>query len=137
MRILPALLTALLVAASATAAVARPTLAERGEADLAKALEGRVAGKPVDCIQLYEISSTEIVDGTAILYRTAGNRVYVNRPDIGKESLRRGKVLVTDTHSSQLCSVDTVKLLDSASGFPAGFVGLGAFVPYTKAVAAR
>jgi hypothetical protein len=137
MRTVPTLFAGVFVLAAFAAAVASPSLGERGEAALAKSLEGRIAGKPVDCIQQYEIRSSEIVDGTAILYWTAGNRVYVNRPAIGKESLRRGKVLVTDTHTNQLCSVDTVKLLDNGSGFPAGFVGLGAFVPYTKAVAAR
>ena len=137
MRIVPALLTAALVLVSSAPAAARPTRAERGEADLAKALEGRVAGKPVDCIFLNEISSSEIIDGTAILYRTAGNRLYVNRPSSGKESLSRGKILVTDTRSPQLCSVDTVKLLDNGSRFMAGFVGLGAFVPYSRPTAAR
>ena len=103
----------------------------RGEAKLAKALEGRVAGKPVDCIQQYNIQNSTVYDGTAIAYQV-GSTLYVNRPTSGASSLRSDPVLVTDTHSSQLCSIDIVRLLDRTSHFQTGFVGLGKFVPYTK-----
>ena len=38
------------------------------EAELAEALEGRVAGEPLDCIDTYRIRSTRIINDTAILY---------------------------------------------------------------------
>jgi hypothetical protein len=41
-------------------------------------------------------------------------------------------VLVTDTHSSQLCSIDIVRLYDPMARMQTGFVGLGDFVPYSK-----
>jgi hypothetical protein len=113
------------------AAVAHPSDTSRGEAKLAKALEGRVAGTPVDCIQLRDIRSSRIIDGTAILYDT-GSTLYLNRPASGASWLDDNDVLVTDTHSSQLCSIDVVRLFDSASRTPDGSVGLGNFIPYTK-----
>jgi len=137
MRILKPLIAASLFAFSA-AAMAGPSAADRAadraaqaEAKLAKALDGRVAGKPVTCINLRDIDSSQIIDGTAILYKVGGT-TYVNRPKIGAESLRWDPILVTDTHSSQLCSIDTVKLIDRTSHFFQGFVGLGEFVPYRK-----
>jgi hypothetical protein len=93
--------------------------------------DGRVAGKPVDCIDMQRIDGTEIVDGTAIVYRD-GSRIYVNRPAMGRQSLRDDDILLTHTWSSQLCNIDTVRLLDRVSRFEHGFVGLGKFVPYTK-----
>jgi len=116
--------------ASAGMAVAQPVGNSRGEAKLAKALEGRVAGAPVECIQLRDIRSSQIIDGTAIIYDT-GARLYVNRPS-GASSLDDNDILVTNTHSSQLCNVDIVRLYDNASHIERGFVGLGKFVPYTK-----
>ncbi|MBO9696929.1 MAG: hypothetical protein J7499_12095 [Sphingopyxis sp.] len=101
------------------------------EAKLAKALEGRAAGEPVRCLNLRQIRSTQIIDGTAILY-DVGNTTYVNKPTSGASSLRDGKVMVTEPFGSQLCSIDTVKLYDSGSRMPSGWVGLGEFVPYTK-----
>jgi len=114
----------------AGAAIAHPSDKSQGEAKLAKALEGRVAGAPVDCIQLRDIRSSQIIDGTAILYDT-GSTLYLNRPESGASWLHDDDVLVTDTHSSQLCSIDVVRLFDSASRTPDGSVGLGKFIPYT------
>lgn len=128
-------LVSFLAAAALAAAVVTPTIAgpreERGEARLAKLLDGREAGAPVDCIQLSSVSSTEIVDGTAIVYH-AGGKLYVNRPTTGASSLRRDDVLLFSNHEPRLCSVDHLKLIDQGSYFQKGFVGLGKFVPYGK-----
>lgn len=117
-----------------TAVDAAPRLAP--EAELAKALEGRTAGEPVDCIDLHQIRSSRIIDRTAILYEV-GSTLYVNRPRAGAESLDNWDALVTNTHTSQLCSIDTVRLYDTASRFERGFVFLGDFVPYRRDRAAR
>ena len=98
---------------------------------LAQELGGWVAGKPTDCINLQQIRSTRIIDRTAIIYDMGSIR-FVNRPRGGAESLSQWDTLVTDTHSSQLCSIDVVKLYDSSARMPAGFVFLGEFVPYKK-----
>lgn len=113
--------------------VASAAPAETAEAKLARALDGRVAGAPVHCLNFNDIRSTRIIDGTAILYEGGGGRLYVNRPASGASSLRSDNVLVTKTSMSQLCNVDVVQLYDTASRMPTGWVGLGDFVPYTKA----
>lgn len=89
-------------------------------------------GTPVDCINFRDIRSSEIIDRTAILYRTSNSRVYVNRPESGAQSLDGDDILVTRTALSQLCRIDTVQLVDRSTRFPSGSVGLGRFVPYIK-----
>lgn len=131
------IMTGAVLALMAVPALASSSAAERGEAKLAKALTGREAGKPVNCLNLRDIQSTEIFDRTAIVYRTNGNKLYVNRPRIGASSLDKWDVLISKTYSSQLCSIDTVRLWDSGSRMETGFVGLGEFVPYTKVADAR
>ena len=121
---------ALLGLVPAHAATERST---RAAAELARALEGRVAGKPVDCLNLRDIRSTQIIDRTAIIYETRGGTIYVNKPEGGASSLDKWDVLITDTHSTQLCDVDIVRLFDTGSRFETGFVNLGEFVPYRKA----
>jgi len=123
------LLGASLLAALAVPAAAAP---RDGEADLAKAIAGRTAGKPVDCIQLRNIRSSRIIDRTAIVYEMNNGTIYVNRPRSGAESLDWTDVLVTETFTSQLCSIDVVKLYDTGIRMTTGWVGLDAFVPYTK-----
>ena len=101
------------------------------EAELSKALAGRVAGEPVNCIPFRSITSSQVIDKTAILYRSGGT-VYVNRPRSGAESLDDDSILVTRTSQSSLCSIDIVNLVDRGSRFNRGFVSLGEFVPYRK-----
>lgn len=102
------------------------------EARIAKITAGRAAGAPVDCIQQHRINSTEIISRTAIVYRMDNGTIYVNRPDSGATFLSKGDILVTDTHSPQLCSIDIVRLVDSSARMPSGSVGLGKFVPYPR-----
>jgi hypothetical protein len=134
MRIMTALLAGAVLVSSAVPALAdvRATRAERGAVKLASMLEGRAAGKPVDCIDLRRVQSTEVIDGHAIVYRLPGGKLYVNEPRSGKASLDRDDILVTKTHSDQLCSIDIVRLYDRAAQFETGFVGLGKFTPYDK-----
>ena len=119
--------SALLLAGTAADARTRLT----GEAQLAKLLEGRVAGAPVDCIYMPTVSGSTVIDKTAIVY-DSGRTVYVQRPKVGASSLDDDDILVTELHSSQLCSIDTVQLHDRNGHFWRGFVGLDKFVPYTK-----
>jgi hypothetical protein len=136
MRFVPSLIAgiagALIVAMPAAAA---PSRAEAGQATLAKALEGRTAGTPVNCITLRNIRSTTIIDRTAIIYDMGGT-LYVNTPEGGASSLDSDDILFTKTYGSQLCDLDVVRLVDRNGNFPRGFVNLGKFVPYTKAKAA-
>lgn len=126
--LIPTLVAAAAVAV-APAAAAREKL--EPEAQLAKLLEGRVAGEPQNCISLATARSSQIIDKTAIVYR-AGSTLWVNRPRGGAESLDDDDILVTKTIGSQLCSIDAVELRDRTSHFYTGFVSLGEFVPYRR-----
>lgn len=46
---------------------------------LEKILAGRVAGKPTSCINLRNTTSSQIIEGRAIVYRV-GSTLYVNEP---------------------------------------------------------
>lgn len=130
--LIPTLLAAAAIAAVPAASTAKERLAP--EDQLAKLLEGRVAGKPQDCIPLSTTHSSQIIDKTAIVYRV-GSTLWVNRPKGGAESLDDDDILVLKTSGSQLCSIDTLELHDRASHMYSGFVSLGEFVPYRRAKA--
>jgi hypothetical protein len=101
------------------------------EAELARAVAGRVAGEPVDCIDIHRVRSSHIIPGTAIVY-DAGSVVYVNRPRGGAESMDDWDIMVNRLYSSELCSIDTVQLIDQGSHMYSGTVFLGEFVPYRR-----
>jgi hypothetical protein len=112
-------------------AIAATKAAARGEAELAKALSGRVAGKPVRCLNLQQIQGTQIYDGTAIVYRTGRDTLYVNRTR-DPSFLRGDNITVSRLYGSQVCNLDSLRLLDRFTRFSSGFAVLGDFVPYTK-----
>lgn len=125
----------LLILASAAAAFA-PAQARspdpgKGERELAKVLEGRVAGEPVDCINLQRVRSSRIINRTAIVY-DAGGTIYVNRPRSGATSLKDWDVMVTRPFGTRLCRVDTVHMYAPGSRMLSGVVFLGDFVPYKR-----
>jgi len=122
--------TAAAMLLAGTSVSAKPRLT--GEERLAKLLEGRVAGEPVDCISTVVNKSSQVIDKTAIVYGS-GRTIYVQRPRSGASSLDSDDVLVTRLTSPELCSIDTVQLHDRGVGhFWKGFVGLDKFVPYTR-----
>jgi hypothetical protein len=115
--------------------LATPAFADnpRGEAELDRALAGRVAGEPVNCISLHGATSSQVIDGTAIVYRV-GSTLYVNRPRSGAESLDRDDTMINRLFGdSRLCNTDAVRTVDLHSGFMTGVVLLGDFVPYRRA----
>ncbi|WP_299308503.1 hypothetical protein [uncultured Croceicoccus sp.] len=131
----------LTVAMAAGALLSAPAMADtdetrqdrvnaKAEAKLAEKLEGRVAGEPVRCIPNYRNQRTTIYDETAIVWEV-GSRLYVNRPESGLEALDDNDIMVTDTVLNQLCSVDTIRMVDQ-TGFMRGVVFLGEFVPYER-----
>jgi hypothetical protein len=119
---------ALLVAGPATAT--NKTVA-RGEAALAKTLAGRTAGKPVQCLSLQQVQGTQIYDGTAIVYRAGRDTLYVNRTQDAR-FLRDDDIPVVRVYGSQVCRLDTIRLLDRSTRFERGLAILGDFVPYAK-----
>jgi hypothetical protein len=124
MRIIPATLL-LLASACATTAVAKDAAPDPA---IAKALSGKVAGKPVTCISLLDGQSSTTYRG-AILYRVSSKLTYVN--DLGKcPFLGEDNILVTDIHGSQMCRGDIVRMIDRSSRFPSGSCVFSDFVPY-------
>ena len=122
------------ILAGAAAMVALPAQADQRrtpEQQLEHALQGRVAGEPVDCVNLRSIRGSQVINGTAILY-DAGHTIYVNRPRAGAESLSNWATQVVEPFNSRLCSIDTVRMIDRNGGMFRGTVFLGEFVPYRR-----
>ncbi|WP_241233560.1 hypothetical protein [Altericroceibacterium xinjiangense] len=102
----------------------------RGEARLAKMLEGRVPGQPQSCIPAMVSRNLQVLDRTALVY-DAGSTVWVARPS-DPRSLDDSDILVIDRFSSSLCKQDVIRTVDRYTGFMSGVVFLGDFVPYKK-----
>jgi hypothetical protein len=112
------------------AAASAETLAERGEAKLARMLEGRVAGEPVTCISAMRSNSIQVIEHVGLVY-DAGRTIYVARV-ANPRMLDRWDVPVIRRFGSQLCANDAMRTVDRGSGFTTGPLFLNDFVPYTR-----
>ena len=127
-------LAAILAATALTltgAAASAATTAEKGEARLARMLEGRTAGEPVGCITTMRNNDLQVIDEVGLVY-DAGETVYVARP-ADPRMLRRTDTLVIDRFSpSRLCVDEPIRTVDRHGGYFTGVVFLQDFVPYTR-----
>jgi hypothetical protein len=92
-------------------------------------LEGRIAGKPVNCIdaQTYQPS---IVDSRTILYRSTNRRIYRTGPVGNCPSLEPLSTLVVDLYGSQLCRNDRFRVVSPGISIPSAYCRFSDFTPY-------
>ncbi|QKG72658.1 hypothetical protein HQR01_04470 [Erythrobacter mangrovi] len=101
----------------------------KGEAKLAKLLEGRVAGEPTNCIRTFGSRNITQIDGTALVYKD-GKTIWVNRtrtPDAIDDS---EIMVIKRFDGTNLCRTDHITLVDRLSGSFSGIIILDDFVPY-------
>lgn len=106
-----------------------------GEQRLAALLDGRIAGKPADCILARPSQKMQTIDGTAYVFG-AGETIYVQRTR-HPEQIRNYNALVSDRRSTtHLCRMDLTRTVDRYTGRFVGAVFFEDFVPYTRVKAA-
>ena len=133
-----------LLSAASLALLAAPTLAQdgeradeeqteqtKGEKELAKLLEGRVAGEPTSCIRTPPNDRVRVIDDTAIVYGR-GKTIYVNRTSRPSDIDDRDTMVIRRFSGSQLCKTDIVTTIDRGSQMFSGVIFLSEFVPYTR-----
>ncbi len=133
-RIISAVALGLAVGGLATAAVSGSSISERR----AKALAAYTpVGEAKSCISLSSIRSTRVIDNNTIDFKTAGGKVYRNTLPYSCPSLGFEQRFSYRTSTNQLCSVDTIHVLQSFGGRleEGAGCGLGKFQPMQKVTA--
>ena len=129
-------LVAIAAAAAALAAGASTaqaeTRAERGEASLARMLDGyQATGETQRCISAVRSNKIRVIPYVGVVY-DAGDTIYVARAT-RPELLRDSDVPVFERYSSQLCSNDVMRTVDRHSPNFAGVLFLEDFEQFTRA----
>lgn len=122
---------ALALGCSAASADTQSKAQMRADRDLAKALDGRVAGKPQDCISSMGTNGPQIIDQRTILYRQGG-KVWRNDLPDSCPGLDDDDLLVIELWGSQMCRNDRFHANDRLSRIPGTSCRLGSFTPYVK-----
>lgn len=103
----------------------------KGEKRLAKLIEGRVAGKPLNCIRTLPTAPVTVIEDTAYVYGR-GKTIYVQRTK-NPDRIDRDEIMVARRfNGTQLCRQDVVTTIDRVSGIFTGAVFFEDFVPYTR-----
>jgi hypothetical protein len=101
----------------------------------AKALaEYQPVGEAKDCIGLTQIRSTKVIDDRTIDFKMSGGKVYRNTLPFSCPSLGYEERFSYRTSLNQLCSVDTIRVLNDFGGRlqEGAGCGLGKFQPVQK-----
>jgi hypothetical protein len=134
-QIIAGIAAGLAIGGIATAAISGGSVSERR----AKALAAYTpVGEAKDCISLTQIRSSSVIDDRTIDFKMTGGKVYRNTLPYSCPSLGFEERFSYRTSINQLCSVDTIRVLQSfGSQLQEGAgCGLGKFQPMEK-VAAR
>jgi hypothetical protein len=93
------------------------------------------AGPAVDCLQIRSISESRVIDDSTIdFHMGAGSTVYRNRLPYACPQLGFERKFGFSTSLSQLCSTDTIFVIQGGGGINRGATcGLGQFQPVTGA----
>lgn len=115
------------VAALVVVAVAAPG----GAKDRARVPEAIPAGKAESCISTNRIRTSHVRSDQVIDFEMIGGQVYRNTLPYACPSLGFDQAFGYETHTGQLCSVDTITVLQTASRTGGPTCGLGDFQPVT------
>jgi len=90
---------------------------------------------PRDCLITQSIDQTDAIDDQNIIFYMRGSKVYRNHLPRKCPGLERENRIAYQTHSSRLCSIDQITVLEDLGGtFRPGFTcRLGEFVPMSAA----
>ena len=126
------MLAALALAGCTGSAELQASREAEAQRDLNDALQGRVAGKPQNCLPSSQSSNgPQIIDARTILYRD-GRRVWRNDLAGACPSLDPDDILVVELHGSQICKNDLFRPVDRGSRIPGAYCRFGDFTPFTK-----
>lgn len=115
------------------ASMSQEAPSERAQARLAEALDGRVAGKAVDCVASTRLDGPDIIDSRTILYRESGRRIWRNDLPDACPFLRPDRIMIIELHGSDMCRNDLFSVIDRGGAtIPIGKCRLGQFTPYER-----
>jgi len=96
------------------------------------ALAGRVAGKPVDCVDHSRLDGPQVIDDKTLIYRESGRRIWRNDLIGVCPGLKPMDTLIVDVFGTQLCRNDHFRALTPGLSIPGPYCRLGKFTPYDK-----
>ena len=119
----------LLLISAASLFLAEPATIDRDQ----KVPEATAAGEPVDCLSLSRIRNTRVRSDSVIDFYVGGGKVYRNTLPMACPQLGFEERYLHKTSTGDICSHDTITVLQSGGMIEGPSCGLGKFQPVTLA----
>ena len=115
--------------------IALPTIAEEAEEEPGPSPFDILLGESERCINMNRIERTDVIDDRTVAFYLRGGDIYVNRLPHRCPGLRSRQAFMYKNTTNTLCSIDTIRVLDSFGGTlrPGVGCGLGEFHPVSAA----
>ena len=115
--------------------IALPTIAEEAEEEPGPSPFDILLGESERCINMNRIERTDVIDDRTVAFYLRGGALYVNRLPHRCPGLRSRQAFMYKNTTNTLCSIDTIRVLDSFGGTlrPGVGCGLGEFHPVSAA----
>ena len=123
----------ILIAPAIAALVLAAAAVPGGAKDRGRTPEATPAGKPESCLSTIRIRATHVRSDQVIDFEMNGGQVYRNTLPYACPGLGFDQAFGYETQTGQLCSVDTITVLQAASRTRGATCGLGVFQPVTLA----
>lgn len=120
----------ILLTGCATAVATAPDFTPKQEAALAQALKGKVAGEPINCIDVDRARNSTAISDRILLYRESGRLVYRVETRGRCPGLERDDIIVSDIFGGRQCTGDLIRTVDRVSGFTSGSCIIDTITPY-------
>jgi Family of unknown function (DUF6491) len=129
---------ALLLLAATLASCAAPEpyrQSPQAQQDLQRLLAGKIAGKPISCLQTTYTDDMQIIDGRNVAFKQGSRAVYLMRLTEGCHLLGAGGYALLSHQFGGMgyCQGDIARVLDTTSRMTVGSCGIEQIVPYTVA----
>ena len=119
-----------LLAAAAAGCAGTGAEPQAGQGDLSRALTGRTAGPPQNCVPIEPGRSLTVIERGEILYGS-GRTIWRAQLRDACPSPRRLDTLIVEPMGSQYCRGDHVRSVVPGSTIPGPVCVIESFVPYT------
>jgi hypothetical protein len=98
---------------------------------LSRALAGRTAGAPVECIDQHLADGPQVIDPQTLIYRQGRGRLWVNTLPEACTGLRFNAVPIVQIFGGRMCRNDQFTPV-APGAIPGGTCRLGKFTPWDR-----
>ena len=134
MRSMPLLIAGTILASCTTAPPPATGPSPKAQMELARAIQGKVPGRPISCLPNYNANDMTTIDSRTLAFRVGSATTYIVHLTPGCEMIDAGPyaLLSRQFGGGGLCRGDIQSVIDTLNRSTVGSCTIADIVPYTR-----